>query len=85
MHTFSKRNTLSKDQCPKTPEVEAHMRRVPYASAVGSLMYVMLYTRPDIYYVVRIVSRYQSNLGPKHWKVVNHILRGGNTSYDTMG
>ena len=30
---------LSKLQCPKTPQEEEDMRRVPYASAVGSLMY----------------------------------------------
>ena len=38
------------------------MKTVPYASAVGSFMYVMLYTRLDICYSVGIVSRYQSNL-----------------------
>ena len=51
---------LSKEQCPKTPQEEEDMRRVPYASPVGSLMYAMLCTRPDICYAVGIVSRYQS-------------------------
>ena len=51
--------TLSLDDCPKTSE-----EKVPYASAMGSLMYAMLCTRPDICYVVGIVSRYQSNPGP---------------------
>ena len=37
------------------------MNKVPYASSVASLMYVMLCTRPDICYSVGIVSRYQSN------------------------
>ena len=46
-----------------------------YASAIGSLMYAMLYTRPDIYYVVGVVSRFQSNPGPDHWIVVKHILK----------
>ncbi|TYK11909.1 gag/pol protein [Cucumis melo var. makuwa] len=58
---------LSKEQCPKTPQEVEDMRRIPYASAVGSLMYVMLYTRPDICYAVGIVSRYQSNPGLDHW------------------
>ena len=40
------------------------MARVPYASAIGSLMYAMLYTRPDICFAVGMVSRYQSTLGP---------------------
>ena len=57
---------LSKEQCPKTPQEEDDMRRIPYASVVDSLMYAMLCTRPDICYVVGIVSRYQSNPGMGH-------------------
>ena len=66
---------LSDDQRPNTFEEEKMMRQIPYASVVGSLMYVMLCTRPDIYYSVGMVSRYQSNLGPKHWEAVKHILK----------
>ena len=51
------------------------MEKVPYASAMGSLMYAMLCTRPDICYVVGIVSRYQSNPRPNHWVAVKHILK----------
>ena len=51
------------------------MSRVPYALVVGSLMYAMLCTRPDIYVAVGIVSRYQSNSGPEHWTAVKHILK----------
>ena len=57
---------LSNDQCPKTPEEMAEMQKVPYASAVGSLIYDMLCTRPDICYTVGIVSRFQSNPGLEH-------------------
>ena len=55
---------FSKEQCPKTQEERDRMAGVPYALAVGSLMYAMLYTRPDIYFVVAMVSRYQSNPNP---------------------
>ena len=51
------------------------MRRIPYASAVGSLIYVMLCTRPNIYYVVGIVSCYQSNPRMGHRRAVKHILK----------
>ena len=51
------------------------MRQVPYASTVGNLMYVMLCKRPDIYYVVGVVSCYQSNPGLDHWEAVKHILK----------
>ena len=66
---------LSKEQCPKTPQEEEDMRRIPYASAVGSLMYAMLCKRPDICYAVGKVSRYQSNPGMGHWIAVRHILK----------
>ncbi|KAH9780110.1 hypothetical protein KPL71_007953 [Citrus sinensis] len=67
--------TFSKDQSPKTSEEIEKMRQAPYAEAVGSLMYAMLCTRPDICFAVRMVSRYQSNPGPKHWSAVKHIMK----------
>ncbi|KAA0065617.1 gag/pol protein [Cucumis melo var. makuwa] len=51
------------------------MRHIPYALAVGSLMYMMLCTRPDICYAVGIVSRYQSNPRLAHWTTVKTILK----------
>ena len=72
---FRHRVPLSSDQRPKTLEEENIIRQVPYASTVGSLMYVMLCTRPDICYLVGMVSRYQSNLGLKHWQAVKYILK----------
>ena len=47
---------LSDDQRPKTLEEENMMRQVPYASAVISLMYAILCTRPDICYSIGMVS-----------------------------
>ena len=67
--------TLSKDQCPKTLNEIEKMKEVPYASAVGSLMYVMLCTRPDICFAVGMVSKYQSNPGQEHWTMVKHIIK----------
>ena len=66
---------LSKEQSPKTPQEVEDMRRYPYASAVGSLMYAMLCTRLDICYAVGMVSRFQSNPGPDHWTAVKNILK----------
>ena len=66
---------LSKEQSPKTLEQKECMSRIPFASAVGSLMYAMLCTRPDIFYAVGIVSRYQFDPGEEHWIAVKHILK----------
>ena len=43
---------LSSDQCPKTQEEDEDMSHVPYFSAVGSFMYAMVCTRPDIAHAV---------------------------------
>ncbi|KAA0056352.1 gag/pol protein [Cucumis melo var. makuwa] len=66
---------LLKEQCPKTPQEVEDMSNIPYASSVGSLLYAMLCTRPDIFYSVGIVSRYQSNPGRDHWTAVKNILK----------
>ncbi|KAM2549652.1 hypothetical protein TB1_013993 [Malus domestica] len=66
---------LSKTMEPKTPEEIGHMSRIPYASAIGSLMYAMICTRPDIAYAVSITSRYQSNPGSEHWTAVKTVLK----------
>ncbi|KAA0065556.1 gag/pol protein [Cucumis melo var. makuwa] len=66
---------LSKEQYPKTPQEVKDMRNIPYASAVGSLMYAMLCTRLDICYLVGMISRYQSNPKRDHWITVKNILK----------
>ena len=66
---------LSIEQCPKSKTEKTEMSKVPYASAVGSLMYAMVCTRPDIGYAVGVVSRYMSNPGREHWAAVKWILR----------
>ena len=72
---IEKGHTLSLEDCPKSEKEKREMARVPYASAVGSLMYAMLCTRPDICFAVGMVSRYQSNPGPVHWQAVKRIFR----------
>jgi len=52
-----------------------YMSKVPYASTVGSLMYEMVCTRPDIAHAMGFVSRYMNNLGKEHWMAVKWILR----------
>lgn len=53
-----------------------------YQSAVGSLMYAMLGTRPDLAYAVSVVSRYSSNPNDKHQKAVKRIFRYLNGTID---
>ena len=51
------------------------MAGIPYSSAVGSLMYAMVSTCPNITYTVGVVSRFSSNPGRDHWEDVKWILR----------
>ncbi|KAL2999138.1 hypothetical protein AAZX31_09G143000 [Glycine max] len=67
--------TPSRENCPTTPEEREHMSRVPYASAVGAIMYTMTCTRPNVAYALDVTSRYQANPGEEHWKVVKTILK----------
>jgi hypothetical protein len=66
---------LTKEMCSKTQEEIEYMSRVPYSSIVGSLMYAMVCTRPDIAHAVEVVSKYMKNPGKEHWEVVKWILR----------
>ncbi|KAJ9535406.1 hypothetical protein OSB04_un001478 [Centaurea solstitialis] len=66
---------LSKTQCPISSQDQDKMKSVPYASAIGSIMYAMLCTRPDVAYSVSVTSRYQQNPGEPHWVAVKNILK----------
>ncbi|KAK2437339.1 hypothetical protein QL285_022245 [Trifolium repens] len=66
---------LSGNHSPTTAEDKTYMEHVPYASAVGSLMYAMVCTRPDISQAVSVVSRFIANPGKAHWEAVKGILR----------
>ncbi|KAE8679209.1 Retrovirus-related Pol polyprotein from transposon TNT 1-94 [Hibiscus syriacus] len=66
---------LSSSMSPSNKEERMEMSRVPYASAVGSLMFAMICTRPDIAQAVGVVSRYMANPGKEHWNTVKRILR----------
>ena len=66
---------LSIKQCPISEKEEEEMRKFSFTSVVGSLMYAMVCTRPDIAHAVGVVSIFFSNLGKEHWKAVKWIVR----------
>nr|KYP73926.1 Retrovirus-related Pol polyprotein from transposon TNT 1-94 [Cajanus cajan] len=51
---------------PSTDEENEYMNTIPYSSVVGSLMYAMVCTRPDLAHAVSVVSRFMSNPGKAH-------------------
>ena len=72
---ISKGDKFSLQQCPKCDIESKFMENVPYASAVGSLMYAQVCTRPDLAYIVGMLGRYQSNPGREHWVAAKRVFR----------
>ena len=70
-----KGDKLSKDHCPKNNIEKNAMSNVPYASAVGSLMYAQVCTRPDLSFAVSVLGRYLSNPGHAHWVAAKKVMR----------
>ncbi|GJT60021.1 hypothetical protein Tco_1003554 [Tanacetum coccineum] len=66
---------ISKDLCLKTDEELDRMSRVPYASAIGSIIYAMTCTRSDVSFSLSMMIRHQQNPGEGHWTAVKNILK----------
>ncbi|KAJ4703754.1 Retrovirus-related Pol polyprotein from transposon TNT 1-94 [Melia azedarach] len=60
---------------PKSVKEKEYMSRVPYASAIGSLMSAMVCSRPDLAQSVSVVSRFMGEPGKEHWQAVKRIFR----------
>ncbi len=71
----AKGDKFSLNQCPKNSLESQEMQKIPYASAVGSLMYAQVCTRPDIAYIVGMLGRYLSNPGMDHWRAAKRVMR----------
>lgn len=66
---------LSRTLCPVTAEDREKMSIVPYASAIGSIMYAMVCTRLDVSLAISMAGRFQSDRGVEHWAAVKNILK----------
>jgi hypothetical protein len=66
---------LTKADCPATNEERNAMAGVPYASLLGSLMFAMLATRPNIAYAIGSLSKFSSNPGLVHWRELKRVVR----------
>ncbi|RVX04411.1 Retrovirus-related Pol polyprotein from transposon TNT 1-94 [Vitis vinifera] len=71
----AKGDKFSLHQCPKNELEKKDMEKFPYASAIGSLMYAQVCTRPDIVYIVGMLGRYLSNPSIDHWKKAKRVMR----------
>jgi len=65
---------LSISACPTTQQEREEADDLPYRALIGSLMYLMISTRPDIDCAVIQMSRFMSNWGVTHWQTALDIL-----------
>nr|GEV40359.1 hypothetical protein [Tanacetum cinerariifolium] len=72
---MQERLELNKTQGASTPKEVKRMQNVPYASDVGSIMYAVRCTRPNVAFTQNITSCFQQNPGEYHWTVVKNILK----------
>jgi hypothetical protein len=64
--TIVKGDSFRQFQCPKNQYGIDQMKAIPYASAVGSLQYAQVCTRPDLAFITGVLDRYQANPGIEH-------------------
>jgi len=65
---------LSTDQGPSTLNQLSKMRGIPYAQAVGSVLWPAVVSRPDIAFAVGILSQFIQNPGPAHWQALKRVI-----------
>jgi hypothetical protein len=66
---------LSKSQSPSKLEDITKIKNVPYHEAMGSLMYAVMGTRPDIVFAMSTVTQFSENPGWPHWEAVKRVFR----------
>jgi len=67
---------MNKDQFrPKDEDEELLGTKVPYLSAIGALIYVANFTRPDIAFAVNLLARHSAAPTKRHWTGVKNIFR----------
>ena len=55
---------------PKLIDDCEYISHVSYSSALGSLMYAIVYTRLDLLQAVSMISRYMHDPGKGHWEAM---------------
>ena len=66
---------LSRLKSRPRQKIEREWKVVPYASVIGSIKYVMLWTRPIVYLDLSLTKEYNFDLRIDHWTAVKNILK----------
>jgi hypothetical protein len=59
----------------KEPQFEKRFNTKLYQAAIGSLIYIMTSTRPDIAFAVSKLSQYMAKPYDSHWKAVKRVIK----------
>ena len=65
---------FSIDQCPSTPNQLARMKGVPYSEAVGSVLWPVVVSRPDVAYAIGVLAQFIQNPGLAHWEALKRLI-----------
>ena len=71
---FAQHFKQSTGDSTKTEEEKMNMARVSYASAMGSITYLMIFTRPDLAHLVSVMNRYMSALEREYWQGIKWMM-----------
>ena len=63
------------DEALKTPEELQRLQNIPYQRAIGTLMYLLQGTRPDLAYTISTLSKFNTNFNFSHWEAVKKVFR----------
>ena len=75
---------LSNTQSPTTAKDRERMKVIPYASAIGSIKYAMMCTKPIVYLTISLARGYNSDPAVDHWTAVKNILSGIRKCFSVM-
>ena len=69
-------------QSPSTLKQTAQMLKVPYSKAIGSVLWPVVISWPDMVYTIGILSQFIQNLGPVHWEALKRVISYLGTTKD---
>ena len=66
--------TFSTSDSPSTPTQIVRMRGIPYAEAIGSVLWPVVVSRSDAAFAVSTLSQFIRNPGPTHWEALKRVI-----------
>jgi hypothetical protein len=60
------------------------MQSIPYKATVGSFMYAMVGTWPNLAFSMSMVSQFMSRADPSHWMAMKRIMRYLKGTFDAL-